>query len=187
MTEEKLTAKQRAFVEHYVGESRFHAATAAKLAGYSENTARSQGTRLLSNANVRAAINAHLDSIKTDGLRDRSQRIDSLQRQERAIYEAQMNRAEEVQARIVDGEDIPPYAASGLFEETVKVYGNGPNARTERSWTFDKAMNDARTKLAEQIARELGERVDKLQVDVTNPIVIESAKAKLSELLADGA
>lgn len=177
MTDDKLTPKMERFVAAYVGETRFSASEAARQAGYSHKNAHSEGSRLLSNPKVRAAINAHLEAIKTDGLRDRSQRIDSLQRQERAIYDAQRKRAEGVRARIQAGEDIPEFAASGLFEETIKAHGSGPNVRTERSWTFDKAMNDARAKLAEQIARELGERVDKLQIDTT--VSVESAKAKL--------
>jgi phage terminase small subunit len=43
----KLTLKQRRFVEAYCGEAAGNATQAAKLAGYSSRTARSQGQRLL--------------------------------------------------------------------------------------------------------------------------------------------
>ncbi|AGC45593.1 terminase small subunit [Myxococcus stipitatus DSM 14675] len=51
-----LTAKQRAFVREYLKD--FYAAQAAIRAGYSEATAESQGSRLLRNAKVLAAVEA---------------------------------------------------------------------------------------------------------------------------------
>lgn len=47
-----LNAKQKAFVEHYAG----NATEAAIKAGYSKKTAKAQGSRLLTNADVLAAI-----------------------------------------------------------------------------------------------------------------------------------
>lgn len=57
-----LTAKQQAFVEHYL--QCWNASRAARLAGYSEKTAYSQGARLLKNVEVQAAIQARLDELK---------------------------------------------------------------------------------------------------------------------------
>lgn len=57
-----LTAKQQAFVEHYL--QCWNASRAARLAGYSEKTAYSQGARLLKNVEVQAAISARLDELK---------------------------------------------------------------------------------------------------------------------------
>ena len=48
----KLTAKQQAFVDHFNG----NATEAAIKAGYSEKNARNTGCRMLTNANVLAAI-----------------------------------------------------------------------------------------------------------------------------------
>lgn len=50
----KLTARQQAFVEAYAG----NATAAALAAGYSEKTARSQGQRLLTKADIKDAIKA---------------------------------------------------------------------------------------------------------------------------------
>ena len=47
-----LNVKQKAFVEHFAG----NAASAAEKAGYSKKTAKAQGSRLLTNADVLAAI-----------------------------------------------------------------------------------------------------------------------------------
>lgn len=49
-----MTARQRAFCEHYAACG--NAAQAAREAGYSERTARSQGQRLLTNVDIAAHI-----------------------------------------------------------------------------------------------------------------------------------
>ena len=57
-----LTPKQRAFVEHYLA-CGFNATEAAKRAGYSEKTANEQGSRLLANVSIRAAVDARLEKL----------------------------------------------------------------------------------------------------------------------------
>lgn len=52
MANGKLTPRQQAFVDAYAG----NATAAALAAGYSEKTARSQGQRLLTNADIKDAI-----------------------------------------------------------------------------------------------------------------------------------
>jgi phage terminase small subunit len=52
--ERKLTAKQERFVEEYLID--LNATAAARRAGYSEKTARSQGQRLLTNVDLQAAL-----------------------------------------------------------------------------------------------------------------------------------
>lgn len=56
MTARKLTPKQQRFVEEYLVD--LNATQAAIRAGYSERTARSQGSRLLTNADISRAIGA---------------------------------------------------------------------------------------------------------------------------------
>lgn len=58
-----LTEKQRRFCEHYAATA--NAAAAARLAGYSERTARSQGARLLTFANVQRYIHKLQASAET--------------------------------------------------------------------------------------------------------------------------
>lgn len=57
-----LSKKQQAFVEHYLRE--WNATRAALLAGYAERSARQQGSRLLSNDDIQAVIQARLDELK---------------------------------------------------------------------------------------------------------------------------
>lgn len=53
-----LTDQQQQFVQHYL--DCLNGAEAARRAGYSEKTSRFQASRLLTNANIRAAIDAGL-------------------------------------------------------------------------------------------------------------------------------
>ena len=57
----KLTTKQQRFVEEYCVD--WNCTQAAIRAGYSEDTAYSQGSRLLKNVEVRAAIDARLTAL----------------------------------------------------------------------------------------------------------------------------
>lgn len=58
----KLTAKERAFIEYYL--TCWNGAEAARLAGYSERTAKEQASRLLTKVNVQEAIQARLAELK---------------------------------------------------------------------------------------------------------------------------
>jgi phage terminase small subunit len=62
MTE--LTTKQDRFVEEYVID--FNASRAAISAGYSEKTARSIASELLTKPDIRSAIKQHLDKLSTE-------------------------------------------------------------------------------------------------------------------------
>lgn len=58
----ELSKKQEAFVEHYLRV--WNAAEAARLAGYSKKTARQQGSRLLTDVDIAAAVAARLAELK---------------------------------------------------------------------------------------------------------------------------
>ena len=55
----KLTPKQKAFADYYIECG--NAAEAARNAGYSEKTARSQGQRMLTNVDISAYIEERMD------------------------------------------------------------------------------------------------------------------------------
>lgn len=59
-----LTNRQRVFVERYL--TCWNATEAARQAGYSPRTAQEQGSRLLSNVMVKAAIDRRLAELKAD-------------------------------------------------------------------------------------------------------------------------
>lgn len=58
----KLTAKQQAFIDAYVGEARFNASKAALIAGYSEKSAGQLGWQLLQIPTISARIKEILES-----------------------------------------------------------------------------------------------------------------------------
>ncbi|NVJ46460.1 MAG: terminase small subunit [Cytophagia bacterium] len=62
----ELTDKEYRFANYYLGEARFNAAEAARLAGYSEHTARQQGSRLLSNVYIEKYIKSRTSKILND-------------------------------------------------------------------------------------------------------------------------
>lgn len=61
MSEESLTDKQRAFIDHYF-ECGFNATLAAKRAGYSDKTARFIGAENLTKPNIKAEISRRMDA-----------------------------------------------------------------------------------------------------------------------------
>jgi phage terminase small subunit len=58
-----LTARQRLFVSAYLGPAKGNATQAAIAAGYSPDTAASQGSRLLKNAKVSAAVEQRTERL----------------------------------------------------------------------------------------------------------------------------
>lgn len=67
LTEEEksksLTDKEFLFANYYLGEANLNATEAAKLAGYSPNTARQQGSRMLTNVNIKKYIQSKSSEI----------------------------------------------------------------------------------------------------------------------------
>jgi phage terminase small subunit len=57
----KFTNRQLAFISHYIGDANWNGAKAARLAGFSEKTARSIAQRLLTNVDIQAEIRRRLN------------------------------------------------------------------------------------------------------------------------------
>ncbi len=184
--EKKLTDRQERFVLAYIGEANFNATEAARIAGYS--SPRASGTENLANPVIRARINQHLDRIREEGIGHRAVRLSQLADLNDDLIAIQRARAEEAKAKIAAGEELPAGAETGLLEEVVKQIGTGRNATVERVWQIDKTLVKERQAVLEQAAREAGDR-DKRLLEVSGPegepIKIESAKAKLMELMQD--
>lgn len=58
-----LKDKEYLFANYYLGEANLNATEAAKLAGYSKNTARQQGSRMLTNVNIKKYIQSKTTDI----------------------------------------------------------------------------------------------------------------------------
>lgn len=61
MAKKKFTNKQLAFISYYIGVANWNGAKAARLAGFSEKTARSIAQRLLTNVDIQEEIKRRLD------------------------------------------------------------------------------------------------------------------------------
>lgn len=57
-----MTARQKLFIEKYLGEANLNGAKAARLAGYSRTRARQEASELLARRDVRRAIEKRLDA-----------------------------------------------------------------------------------------------------------------------------
>lgn len=62
----EFTDKEFQFANFYLGEARFNATEAAKLAGYSEKTARQQGSKMLTKVNIEKYIQWKASKILED-------------------------------------------------------------------------------------------------------------------------
>lgn len=75
MAKSPLNERERRFVEAYMGACAGNATTAAIQAGYSKKTARKQGSRLLTKADIRAAIDQRVASDPLVADREERQRF----------------------------------------------------------------------------------------------------------------
>ena len=75
---EVLNEKQKRFVKEYVVS--LNATEAAKKAGYSVKNARTQGTRMLANANIKKEIEKHLKNFEDKKIADTKEIMERLTR-----------------------------------------------------------------------------------------------------------
>lgn len=179
----ELTDKQTAFVAAYLGDARFNGAEAARIAGYSQ--ARQSASENLSNPDIRAEINKHLESIRAEGIGNKAVRLAELNELNDSLKFIQNTRAQEAKDRYEQGEDVPEGAESGLMVEVTKQVGTGNNAVITKEWQIDKTLIDGRTKVLEQAAKEVGDRDKKIELSGPNggPLEVASAKSKFLELI----
>lgn len=178
---EHMTDRQRAFVSFYLGEANFNGTQAARLAGYSHP--RQSATENLAKPYIQQEVAAHLETLKNEGIRLKSIRLQKLVDLDTALEDVQRARANEAREKIARGESVAAGAETGMLAETVKV---GPRGNVTE-YVVDKSLISERRAIMEQVAKELGETIDKLQVsgDGSNPLVVQSAKDKLLELADD--
>lgn len=130
---DRLTAKQRLFIAAYV--DRWNGAEAARRAGYSEKTAREQASRLLTNVNVSAEIESHIQAIMPKGevltrlaARARATIADVLALPSADLPESEPERRREswsldlVKARRTGGIDQIKKLKSGKYGDEIETY-----------------------------------------------------------------
>lgn len=137
----KMTEKQKRFCDEYLIDP--NATQAAIKAGYSKKTAKEQGSRLLTNVNIKAYIGERLETIKSKKIADAEEVIEYL-------------------TSVLRGEG---------YEEMVVVEGCGEGVSRATTVTRDICPKD-RLKAAEMLGKRYGLFTDKVDVGGAVPVVI---------------
>ncbi|HXH57924.1 terminase small subunit [Iamia sp.] len=157
-----LEPKQEAFVAAYLGSARLNATKAAILAGYSERGARTRGSLLLANANIQAAIQAWRDEVRASAIAQVEYRVDRLGDLEGRYWTVIQERADKYR----DDEDAAG-GGTGLIVKRWKMIGSGESATMVAEYEADVAVTKEIQSLYDQVAKELGQRTEKVQHDAT--------------------
>ena len=108
LIERKLTIKQQTFADNYI---KYGNATEAYLKAYpsvkKETTARTNGSRLLTNANVKAYIKDRMEELKSERVADQQEILELLTSIARGETTAATLRSVDVGVQTID-EDMPP-------------------------------------------------------------------------------
>ena len=137
----KMTEKQKRFCDEYLIDP--NATQAAIKAGYSKKTAKEQGSRLLTNVNIKAYIGERLETMKSKKIADAEEVIEYL-------------------TSVLRGEG---------YEEMVVVEGCGEGVSRATTVTRDICPKD-RLKAAEMLGKRYGLFTDKVDVGGAVPVVI---------------
>jgi phage terminase small subunit len=80
LSSQALSERERRFIDAYIGEACGNATKAATIAGYSGQNARQQASRLLTKANIRAALADRQQSLIKATIADAAERREFLTR-----------------------------------------------------------------------------------------------------------
>lgn len=162
-----LTTKQLTFVAAYVGEARGNATKAARLAGYAKPG--QEGHRLLKNADIQAAVAAWRDEIKQSAITTVEYRIARLTELEQRLWGiVDAREAAYADTDVIGGE-------TGIVVRDYKSVGTGPDAQLVEVYTADTALAKAIQGVYDDVATELGQRADKVDVtgSFTRRVIVE--------------
>jgi hypothetical protein len=154
----QLSAKQHAFVAAYLGPARLNATKAAKLAGYSEKTAKSIGQENLTKPDIQAAVQAWRDEVKRSAIADVDYRVAVLNELETKLHDVITARAAEYTGTSVVGGE------TGLVVRRYKMVGSGESAQLVEEYEVDTATIKELRAVHEQAAKELGQWESKVHV-----------------------
>lgn len=174
MADRGLNAKQTAFVAAYLGDARGNATEAARIAGYSERTAYSQGHDLLKKPEIQAAIQAWRDEVKASAITDLSYRVARLTELEQRLWGVVDARQKAYAgSKVIGGE-------TGIVVLQYKAVGSGPDAQIVEEYVADTALVKAIQGVYDDVAKELGQRTEKVDVtgSFTRRVIVELPPAE---------
>jgi phage terminase small subunit len=146
-----LNDRQRAFVGFYLGDARWNATKAAEMAGYRHP--RMHGSRLLTNDDIRAEIQAWRDEARAGAIAQVEYRLSVLDDLERRYRDL-------IAARSGDLADEAPGGETGLLVRQYKAAGEELRAE----YKADTAVTGEIRDLHKQAAHELGQWTEKLDL-----------------------
>jgi phage terminase small subunit len=147
----KLSAKQEAFVAAYLGSARRNASEAARMAGYSDRTAGSQGHDLLKKPEIQAEIQAWREEAKQSAVTDMAHRLNVLDGIEQKLLAVIEARSDAYSATDVIGGD------TAIVVRQYKMIGSGREAEMVEEYAVDTATIRELRAVHEQVAKELGQ------------------------------
>lgn len=150
-----LNDRQRAFVGFYLGAARWNATKAAEMAGYKQP--RMHGSRLLTNDDIRAEIQAWRDDVRTGAIAQMEYRISVLDDIERRYRDLISARSGDMAGKVPGGE-------TGLLVRQFKAIGSGETAHEVTEYKADTAVTQEIRDTHKQAAQELGQWTDKLDL-----------------------
>jgi phage terminase small subunit len=155
-----LTAKQHAFVAAFIGESRGNATDAARRAGYHGNgkTLSAIGLENLEKPGIKEAVQEWRDEIKSSGIASLEYRVaslDDMEQRYRRLIEARRDAYTDTD--VIGGD-------TGLVVKQYKMVGGGENAQLVEEYVADTAVTKEIRAIYDDVAKELGQRVDNLNV-----------------------
>lgn len=151
-----LNAQQTLFLSCYLGEANRNATRAAEMAGYKHP--RQAGARLLSKRVIRDEIARWSADVLRFGIAQRDKRIEELDDLKNRHLQVIRERAEAY------SNETAPGARTGLLVRQERVIGSGDTAEKIVEFRLDEAVTDAVLKLHAQVAKELGQWTDKVDV-----------------------
>lgn len=150
-----MTPQRVAFVAAYIGEARGNASEAARIAGYKHPG--QEGHRLLKNDEIASAIQEWRDDVKQRGIANLEYRVNRLDQLEQKYFDLIEARrvAYQDDAKVIGGD-------TGLVVKQYKMVGGGENAMLVEEYVADTAVTKAIQSIYDDVAKELGQRVDKV-------------------------
>lgn len=130
MTESTLNPKQRAFVDAYVGEARFNATKAARMAGYSEKSAHTTGWELLQKPEIAVHVKQALESraMSSEAVLAELADVASSEWRDHIIVRTNPRTGETMDVKMDLGSKVRSLEvlakAHGLLKDNVNVSGN---------------------------------------------------------------
>lgn len=164
-----ISPKQQVFVSAYLGEANRNATEAARIAGYAHPL--QQGPRLLGNVGIQAAIDEQIGEIKRKGIALHQNRVDALAERHRLLQQVIAERAAEMDGEASGG-------GTGLLVRKIKVTKQG----VLHEYAVDTGLLAEMRAHEQQIAQELGEWIDKQQVDGNSTQVVEIVGVDVSQI-----